>query len=103
MLLHLSQLLIFGIPGLGVAAPIVLWALNKDKNAQVDQHGKIVLNWLFSALVYTGVSIVLAFATVGAVVMLTLLVLMLVFPIIGGIKANDGILWKYPLSIRFFK
>jgi len=26
-----------------------------------------------------------------------------VFPIIGGIKANNGQLWKYPLSIPFLK
>ena len=31
-----------------------------------------------------------------------ILVLVFVFPIIGGIKANEGIVWKYPLSISFF-
>lgn len=103
MLLHLSQLLMFGIPGLGLAVPIVLWAINKDKNAMVDQHGKIVLNWLLSALIYAVASAVLSVIFVGAITMLALLVLTVVFPIIGGIKANDGILWKYPLSIPFFK
>ena len=29
--------------------------------------------------------------------------LCIIFPIIGGIKANNGELWKYPLSIQFFK
>ena len=28
--------------------------------------------------------------------------LCLIFPIIGAIKANDGEVWPYPLSIRFF-
>jgi uncharacterized protein len=27
----------------------------------------------------------------------------IIFPVIGGIKANDGIVWKYPLSIPFLK
>ena len=26
-----------------------------------------------------------------------------IFPIVGGIKANDGEVWKYPLSIRFLR
>jgi len=25
------------------------------------------------------------------------------FPIVGGIKANNGEVWRYPLSIQFFK
>ena len=32
-----------------------------------------------------------------------LLFISIVFPIIGGIKANNGELWKYPLSIQFLK
>ncbi|MGA2060305.1 MAG: DUF4870 domain-containing protein [Thermoguttaceae bacterium] len=29
--------------------------------------------------------------------------LCIIFPIVGGIKAKNGELWKYPLSIQFFK
>jgi uncharacterized Tic20 family protein len=32
-----------------------------------------------------------------------LVIIGIVFPIIGGIKANNGEVWKYPLSIPFFK
>jgi uncharacterized Tic20 family protein len=32
-----------------------------------------------------------------------LLIPMVIFPIIGGLKANEGTAWKYPLSIEFFK
>jgi uncharacterized protein len=35
--------------------------------------------------------------------MFLLTLLCVAFPIVGGIKANNGILWKYPLSIPFFK
>ncbi|RZK21231.1 MAG: DUF4870 domain-containing protein, partial [Hymenobacter sp.] len=28
--------------------------------------------------------------------------LALIFPIIGAIKANEGVLWNYPLTFRFF-
>ncbi len=103
MLLHLSQLLVFAVPVFGLVVPIVLWALNKDKNPMVDAHGKMVLNWLLSELVYTVASIVLAFVFIGVLTLLAVVALAMIFPIIGGIKAKDGILWQYPLTIPFFK
>ncbi|MFV0391752.1 MAG: DUF4870 domain-containing protein [Paludibacteraceae bacterium] len=27
----------------------------------------------------------------------------IIFTIIGALKANDGVVWNYPLSIKFFK
>ncbi|MDR2345364.1 MAG: DUF4870 domain-containing protein [Planctomycetaceae bacterium] len=102
MLLHLSQLLNL-IPGLGLIVPIVLWAIRKDTEPLVDRHGKIVLNWILSALIYTGISFILTFLGIGVVIIMVLAILAIVFPIIGGVKANDGIEWKYPLSITFFK
>ena len=103
MLLHLSQLLNFCAPPCGIVVPIVLWALGKDKNPQIDQHGKIVLNWIISSFIYGLVIIVCAFLFFGLLLAPVLAILMIVFPVIGAVKANDGIAWKYPLSIPFFK
>ena len=108
MLLHLSQLLgLTAVPGFGLAVPIVLWALGKDKNAQIDLHGKIVLNWVISCLIYVAASFLLCITIIGAVIgipaLLVLWILAIVFPIIGAIKANNGTIWYYPLSISFFK
>ncbi|MDR2171629.1 MAG: DUF4870 domain-containing protein [Planctomycetaceae bacterium] len=103
MLLHLSQLLVFILPVLGVVAPIILWVINKDKEPLVDKHGKIVINWLLSEFIYAVVSVVLLFVGIGFVTLAVLSIIGIVFPIIGSVKANDGIVWNYPLSIRFFK
>jgi uncharacterized Tic20 family protein len=35
--------------------------------------------------------------------MFVLVIANLVFAIVAAIKANDGELWVYPLSIKFFK
>ena len=32
-----------------------------------------------------------------------LTIIAIVFPILGGLKARDGILWKYPITITFLK
>ena len=101
MLLHLSQLL--GGTFVGFAVPIVLWALGKDKSTQIDLHGKIVLNWIISLFIYSLATGLLCIVLVGFLVLPVLVVLAVVFPIIGAVKANNGEVWHYPLSLRFFK
>jgi uncharacterized Tic20 family protein len=103
MLLHLSQLLDCCAPPCGIIAPIVMWAIGKDKNVCVDQHGKVVLNWTISCIIYLFVCLPLCLLLIGIPLLLALVVLSIVFPIIGAVKANDGIVWKYPLSIEFFR
>ena len=103
MLLHLSQLLNFCAPPCGIVVPIVLWALGKDKSPQIDQHGKIVLNWIVSSFIYLLVIGILCIAIIGFLLVPVLLILMIVFPVIGAVKANEGTVWKYPFSISFFK
>ena len=103
MLLHLSQLLNFCVPSGGIIAPIVMWAIGKDKNEQVDRHGKNALNWVISSCIYFLLACVLCYVLIGFLILPVLLVLNIAFPIIGAVKADKGIAWEYPLSIPFFK
>lgn len=102
MLLHFSQYLGFAIPLLGFAAPILFWQLKKEEIPELDIHGRIIANWLLSSLIYTAISALLTIVLVGFVGLLLVGALSLIYPIIGGIKANDGEPWDYPGSIRFF-
>ena len=52
MFLHLSQLLNMVIPLAGVVVPIVIWQMKKDETPALDAHGKMVVNWLISSLIY---------------------------------------------------
>ncbi len=103
MFLHLSQLLNVIIPFSGIIVPIVLWQTQKEKMPALDAHGKMIANWLISALIYGAVSFVLAFVLIGFLGFIALAVVGIVFPIVGGIKANNGELWEYPLTIKFLK
>jgi uncharacterized protein len=103
MFLHLSQLANLIIPPVGLIAPIVLWQMKKDEMPALDAHGKMVTNWIISSVIYGAVSVVLAFVLVGFFLLLALGILSVVFPIIGGIKANNGEFWEYPLTIKFLK
>lgn len=103
--LHFSQLINLIVPGLGIAAPIIIWQIKKEQFPELDPHGKMVTNWLISLLIYSLIAAVAAFATcgIGMVLFIPVGLVAIVFPIIGGIKANNGILWKYPLTLTFIK
>ncbi|WP_299176740.1 DUF4870 domain-containing protein [uncultured Neptuniibacter sp.] len=103
MLIHLSQLTSVVAPGLGLVIPIVMWAMNKDKSKEIDQHGKVTLNWIISLAIYSIICVILWIFLIGALAFLVLAILNFVFAIMAAIKANKGELWVYPMSITFLK
>jgi uncharacterized Tic20 family protein len=103
MFLHLSLLAVFIIPLAGLVAPVLIWQLKKSQLPDIDVHGKIVMNWLISSLIYGVIGFLLKFVLIGFPLLLALGVVAVVFPIIGGVKANNGEVWRYPLSMRFLK
>ena len=103
LILHLSQLANVVLFPVGIVMPIVLWQTQKDKMPALDAHGKMVVNWMISSTIYVVVSVILMFVLIGFVTMLAVALMSIVFPIIGGIKANNGELWEYPVTIKFLK
>ncbi len=103
MFLHLSLLAGFIVPILGLVAPIVIWQLKKTELPGLDVHGKIVMNWLISFILYAVFSALLILLLIGIPLLIALGIVCIIFPIIGGIKANNGEAWHYPLSMEFLK
>jgi uncharacterized protein len=103
LFLHLSQLIGLFVPLAGLIAPILIWQIKKTELPGIDAHGKIVVNWMISEILYFVVCVILVFVIVGIPLLIALCVTAIVFPIVGGIKANNGEVWKYPMSIKFFK
>jgi uncharacterized Tic20 family protein len=101
--LHLSQLANVILFPVGIVVPIVLWQTQKDKIPALDAHGKMVVNWMISAVIYAVASIPLMFVLIGFLTLLAVGIMGIVFPIIGAMKANNGELWEYPLTIKFLK
>lgn len=101
MFIHISQFAGVIIPGLGWILPLVLWLTKKDTSSYIDAHGKIVMNWIISCFLYAIGATILTFILIGIPLLIALGICSLIFTIIGAIRANDGILWPYPLSIKF--
>jgi uncharacterized protein len=101
MLMHFSLLLTYALVGIVLA--IVIWQMKKKDLPGLDAHGKNVVNWVISEFIYGFVSAILCMIIIGIPMLMVLGVLGIAFPIIAGIKANNGQVWKYPLSIQFLK
>jgi uncharacterized Tic20 family protein len=108
MLAHLSGFA-FYFSGIGhILGPLIVWLLKRDGNPFVDDQGKEALNFNITYSIYVIAAVILCFTIVGMVVALPLLffgfpLLHVVFMIIAGIKANEGVAFRYPAIIRFFK
>ncbi len=101
MFLHLSQFASYVVPVGGIVLPIIMWSSFKDQSEAINEHGKHVVNWVISSFIYAMVCSVLFFFLIGIPLLFVLGILVTVFPIIGAIKANEGIIYKYPMTISF--
>jgi len=104
VLTHLSQLLdlLTGMGGLIV--PLIIWLTQKDKVIGMDMHGKMILNFQISLLIYALVSIPLIFLFgLGIFLLIGIAIIALVLPILNAIKVSNGETPSYPFSIEFIK
>jgi len=104
MLMHLSQLLNLITAVGGIIVPIVLWQMKKEEIKDMDEQGKAVVNFQISLFIYYIISGLLAFILIGIPLLIGLGLINIIFPIVYGIKANNGErVEKYPLTITFIK
>ena len=102
VLTHLSQLVTLIIGFGSLLLPLILWLTNKEKIHSMDAHGKNILNFQISLLIYSLICIPLILLLgLGVLGLIVLGIISIVFPIINAIKASNGETPKYPLSLNF--
>ena len=103
MFCHLSAFAGLFFPFGNVLGPLIVWLIKKDEMPEVDAHGKESLNFQISVTIYMIVSAILILVLVGIFLLLALSVFWLVVVIVATVKANEGLLFRYPLTIRFLQ
>ncbi|MGA1226270.1 MAG: DUF4870 domain-containing protein [Tamlana sp.] len=99
---HLSQLIAL-VTGFGsLILPLIFWLTQKEKVYQMDAHGKNIVNFQLSLIVYCiiCVPLILLFG-LGLLGFIALGIISIIFPIINAIKASRGEVPTYPLSLNF--
>ena len=102
MLCHLLALSTFiGIPFGNIIGPLIIWAIKKDEHPFVDDQGKESLNFQITMTIVAIVAFILVFLFIGIPLLIALAIFVLVMVIVAAIKANEGVAYRYPLTIRF--
>ncbi len=100
MLMHITQFAGIILPFAGFIIPILMWIANKENNSNVDLHGKNILNFMISFVIYAAVA---AITIIGIPIAVLVGIFYMILVIMATVKANNGEYWKYPLSIQFIK
>jgi len=99
---HLSQLITLLIGFGSLLLPLFLWLTQKEKIYAMDEHGKRIINFQLSLLVYYIICIPLILLLgLGLLGLVIIGIIAIVFPIINAIKASHGETPQYPLSLNF--
>jgi uncharacterized protein len=105
---HLSALSVY-LTGVGmILGPLVVWLINKDTRPYAAAEAKEALNfnisWLLWGILWGIAAFILTFVLVGILLWIALGFFSIVWTIlciIAAIKANEGVPYRYPLTIRF--
>lgn len=103
MLMHLSTLSGFVVPFGNIIAPLIIWAVKKDESPFINDQGKEVVNFQLSVTIYAVICAVLILVVIGLPMIIGLAVFILVYTVIGAMRANEGVYYRYPLNLRLMK
>ena len=102
VLTHLSQLITLVIGFGSLIVPLIIWSTNKERVYQLDDHGKKIINFQISLIIYSIICIPLILLLgLGLLGLIVIGIIAIVFPIINAIKASHGETPQYPLSLNF--
>jgi uncharacterized Tic20 family protein len=107
---HISALSGLIVPLGSVLGPLLVWQMKRHEIPSVEEHGKESLNFQLSVLIYlivggtiAAIGIVFCFGVFLIPVLIVIYLAALILPVIAGIKANDGVLYRYPFTLRLVK
>jgi uncharacterized Tic20 family protein len=105
MLVHIAAFtgFIIPVPGVNYIAPLIIWLLKKEEMPFVDDQGKQAMNFQLTVLIVALVCFALTLVVIGIPMLIALGIYTFVMIVIAAIKANDGIAYRYPFTIQFFK
>ncbi|MCW6008048.1 DUF4870 domain-containing protein [Micromonospora sp. CPCC 205371] len=88
---------------LGWVGPLVALLAKGNQSPTVRAHAIAALNFQLLWSIITVVCWILACALIGFILAPIATIIAIVFGIIGGVKANDGQLYRYPMSAPLVK
>ncbi|MGA1205637.1 MAG: DUF4870 domain-containing protein [Opitutales bacterium] len=99
VLCHLSPLL-----GLGLIGPLVVYLVSKsDAESTIPLHARETLNFHISLLIYGVIGVILVAVGIGLIILSAVAIAGVVLAVVGAVKASNGVVYRYPATIRLVK
>jgi len=83
--------------------PLLIWLMKKDENAFIADQSKEALNWGITMGICYVVCAILTAVVIGAFLLPIVAIVHVVFSIMGAMKANQGIRYRFPFALRLVK
>ncbi len=101
---QLSQLLTYITGFGGLVAPLILWLTQKDKVEGMDEHGKQIINFQISLILYViiGIPSILLLG-LGILILIFACIIGFVLPIVNAVRASNGEPPSYFATFRIIK
>ncbi|MER6592244.1 DUF4870 domain-containing protein, partial [Micromonospora purpureochromogenes] len=90
---------------LGWVAPLIALSAKGQQSPTVRAHATASLNFQITWAIANVIGFVLAIVTCGVLFFIPILTALvpIIFGIIGGVKATEGVVYRYPASYAFKK
>ena len=98
--MHLSPMVmtIIGASPAGLLVPLVLWLVRRNQSAFNDDHGREVINFSLSFLLW---HVICAITVIGLIFWPVLWIVAIVNNIRGALAASRSEYFRYPMTLRF--
>ena len=99
LITHLSGIV------LGFIVPLIIWLVNKDKSDKgfLNDQAKEALNFQITLLIIYVIGTILTVILIGALINLVAWIVCIILSIMAGLKANEGVAYRYPFALRLIK
>jgi uncharacterized Tic20 family protein len=103
MVAHLLGLVGHTVPFGNVIGPLVIWLVKRKEMPFVNDQGKEAVNFQITFSIYFLIGTALWTVVIGMIIVPIVYIVWLVLMIMAAIKSNDGVVYRYPATIRFIK
>jgi uncharacterized Tic20 family protein len=104
MIAHLSAFAYY-VSGVGhIVGPLIVWMAKRDTCPFVADQAKEALNFQITVTIIGIAAVIMCFTVILAIIGIPILIVLhlyqIVCMIVAAIKANDGVAFRYPLTLR---
>jgi uncharacterized Tic20 family protein len=103
MFAHLAALAGCILPFGNILGPLLVFLLKREQSAFVAAHAKEALNFNITVAIGAAVCLLLLQISIGILMAAVLAIFWLVMTIIAALKANEGLPYRYPFTVRLIK